>query len=185
MSAVSPEVVDYVYRVWQQHRDPLFNERDYMNMAYHLAITKTGQWRDIINRQRQRIKNADLLREFDYVSRACNPDAGVQRGLFDQLLDPENRRVEAWAVKLLSLLCCGQREQQSTAYIWQGLKELQEIQQTGDIFFPSTWLRSLLGDHRSQEARQKVLDFLESRPDYPENLRNKLKEEAFPLLNGR
>lgn len=184
-SAVSPDVVDYVYRLWQQHRDPLFNERDYMDMAYHLAITKPGQWRDIVNRQRQRIKNADLLREFDYVSRACNPDAGVQRGLFEQLLDPENRRVEPWAAKLLSLLCCSQREQQSTPYIWQGLKELQEIQQTGDIFFPSAWLRSLLGDHRSQEARQKVKDFLESRPDYPENLRLKLQEEAFPLLNGR
>ena len=183
--AVSPEVNEYLYRLWQQHRDPLFNERDYMNMAYHLAIVKPQQWRDIINRQRQRIKDGDMKREFDYVSRACTPDVNTQRSLFNQLLDAENRRVEPWASKMLSLLCCAQREQQSTQYIWSGLKALQEIQQTGGIFFPTSWLSALLGDHRGQEARQKVRDFIESRPDYPDNLRRKIYEQAFPLLNGR
>lgn len=183
--ATSTEVVNHVYRLWQNHSDPLFDERDYTNMAYHLAIQKPQQWRDIINRQRARLKSKDQRLEFDYVSRACTPSATEQRSLFQQLLDPENRKVEPWTVKMLSLLCCAEREVQSRDYIWSGLKALQDIQQTGDIFFTGYWLNALLGEHRSGEARLKVSDFLESRPDYPENLRNKILDTAYPLLNGR
>ena len=183
--AVSPEVNNYVYRIWQNHNDPLFNEQDYMNMAYHLAISRPQQWHDIINRQRSRLKSDDQRMEFDYISRACNPDPATQRNLFQQLLDVENRTVEPWARKMLSLLCCSEREVLSREYIWSGLKELQEVQQTGGIFFPTYWLQALLGEHRSHEARQKVRDFIESRPEYPQNLKNKLLETAYPLLNGR
>jgi len=184
-SAVDKEVNDYIYRLWQRHNDPLFNEHDYMDMAYHLAITRPNQWRDIVNRQRLRLKTADEKAEFDYVSRACSPELATQHNLFQQLLQQQNRTPEPWAAKMLSLLCCAQREQESIDYIPAGLKELQAVQQTGSIFFPASWLTALLADHRSALARLKVQNFLNEHPTYQENLKNKLLECAYPLLNGR
>ena len=48
---------------------------------------------------------------------------------------------------------------------------LREIQQTGDIFFPSRWMESTLGGHRSPEVAGIVREFLAENPQYPQRLR--------------
>jgi aminopeptidase N len=47
---------------------------------------------------------------------------------------------------------------------------LREIQQTGDILFPTRWMESTLSGHRSPEAAKTVRDFLASQPQYPQRL---------------
>jgi aminopeptidase N len=178
-----PEVTSYVYNRWKLQDDALLNVNDYMTMAYQLALRMPDQWQQIVDEQRSRLTNADLMREFDFISRACNPDESVQQALFDSLLEPENRAIEPWVQRLLSLLNSPLREPANNRFILPGLEELQEVQQTGDIFFPKNWVASLLGGHHSQEAAQLVQQFLDEHPDYPLALKNKLLMAAYPLLN--
>ena len=177
--AVTPSVVKQIYEIWKDGNDKAFNERDYMRMAYHLAILMPREWQDIINTQRQRLTNDDMKREFDFISRGCNPDTDVQQELFSSLLKKENRAVEPYAAALLALLNDPLREPHNNRYITPGLEILEEIQRTGDIFFPLDWCQALLGSHRSKEAALLVSRFLMQHPDYPIPLRNKLLQAAW------
>jgi aminopeptidase N len=51
---------------------------------------------------------------------------------------------------------------------------LQEIQRTGDIFFPSRWAYFLLSGHHSRAAKDEVNRFFHDNPNYPQLLRNKI-----------
>ena len=103
-SASAPEVVDYLYNVWQSQSDPLFDEHDYMEMAYRLAITRPQQWKDIISTQQQQLKSDAARQEFEFVSRACNPDAQARKTLGNQLKKPLDDRQKPWAQHALELL---------------------------------------------------------------------------------
>jgi aminopeptidase N len=185
VSASAPEILNQIYKIWQRGTDPIFSERDYMQMAWHLAIMRPREWRQIIQTQRSRLKNPDRQREFDFVSQACNPDRDAQIQLFQTLMKPQNRVSEPWVTQALALLCQDQREAQGTFFIAPGLGILQNIQLTGGIFFPTNWLSALLGWHKSREARQAVHEFLQQTPDYPPYLRRKIQEQAWPLLNRK
>ena len=181
-SAVTPAVIDRLYGIWQQADNSLLNKRDYTRMAYHLAIMRPSEWQLILETQRMRLQTDDERSEFDFISRACNPDELVQQQLFDDLMQVENRRVEPWARTMLALLNDPVREPFSNRYLVPGLDALEEIQRTGDIFFPGYWLSSLLGGHRSDEAREIVKSWIQTHPSLSPALMNKLNENAYWLL---
>ena len=151
-------------------------------MAYHLAIMFPERWQNILAVQHNRLKTDDERREFEFVSRACNPDTLVQQQLFNELLEVENRRVEPWVRTMLALLNDPVREPWSNRYLVPGLDELEEIQRTGDIFFPGYWLSSLLDGHHSLDARDIVNGWIEAHPMLAPALKNKLMENAYWLL---
>ena len=182
LKATSPDVINKLYDFWESQSASFFNNRDYMNVAYHLAIMKPDIWNDILATQRGRLKNNDELNEFDFVSRACNPDSLVQQQLFNELLEEENRRVEPWARTMMALLNDPMREPWSNRYLAPGLDELEEIQRTGDIFFPGYWLSGLLDGHSSIEARETVNEWIDTHPTLAPALMNKLLENAYWLL---
>lgn len=181
-TAVEPSVVNRLCMLWADGT-PLLNDRDCMSMSYHLAIMLPEQWQSVLEKQRSRLKTEDQRREFDFVSRACTPDTVEQQQLFDSLLDAANRRVEPWVRKMLALLNDPEREPWSNRYLKPGLDEIVEIQRTGDIFFPGYWLSSLLGGHRSDEARHIVRTWIESHGSLSPALMNKVKENAYWLLD--
>ena len=181
-NATSPELLDKIYSIWQQHNDPLFSEQDYMNMAYRLAIVRGDTYHPVLAAQRKRLKSEDERREFDYICRVCSPDPALRTRLFNEMLNPQNREQEPWALKALQLLNSDVYEPVSNALIEPGLKSLQYIQQTSDIFFPTNWLQAMLGSHKSKEARLIVEKFISSNPNYPEYLRNKIFEAAWILM---
>ncbi len=180
--AISPEVLDKIYTIWQNHNHPLLNEQDYNNMAYRLAITRSNIYKDVLPIQRNRLKTDDERREFDYISRVCSPNANLRLELFNIMLQPQNREQEPWALKALELLNSDVYEPQCNAYIEPGLKSLQFIQQTSDIFFTDNWLKSMFANHKSKEARLLVEKFIAEHPNYPEILRNKIQEAAWFLM---
>ena len=75
------------------------------------------------------------------------------------------------------------REPQSNAYIPSSLASLEYLQQTSDIFFTSDWLQALLSGHKSVEASRQVEQFLKKNPNLRPQLRNKILEAAWPLMN--
>jgi aminopeptidase N len=182
LKAVSPTVVDKMDEIWEKQSATFLNHRDYMRMAYHLAIMQPDHWQEILDVQRGRLNNADQRREFDFISRACNPDTQVQQQLFNELLRAGNRRVEPWARDMLALLNDPTREPSSNRYIIPALDALHEIQRMGDIFFPGYWLTGLLSGHHSDEAKTLVKQWIGTHADLEPALMNKLKENAYWLL---
>ena len=179
--ATAPELIDRIYTIWQQHNDPLLSEQDYMNMAYRLAILRSDTSSPILAAQRKRLKTDDERREFDYISRVCTSDPMLRVRLFNEMLKPQNREKEPWALKAFQLLNADVYEPQSNVYIESGLKSLQYIEQTSDIFFPTNWLKALLAEHKSREARLTVEKFINNNPNYPEHLKRKILEAAWFL----
>ena len=180
--ASSPEVLQQLENIWKRHNDPLLNENDYNNIAYRLAIMNPKRWKDILNTQRARLKTDDQRAEFDYLSRACNPDPVERTNVFNSLLKPENRMQEPWAIYTLKLLNSDVFEPQSNSYIEPSLKSLEYIQQTSNAFFPHYWMEALMMGHKSKEAALIVENFLKANPNYPEHLRNKALASSYILL---
>ena len=181
LTVTSSVVADDIYQLWLNKTDSLLTPDDYTAMAYHLAVIMPDKWQDILTTERKRITQPDKLRAFDYISRACAPDLLSQSELFRSLLKAENRSVEPWARDMLALLCDPLREQMANSYIDEGLNALSEIQQTGDIFFPGYWIRALLGGHHSQQALQKVEQWIASKPDCPEPLVNQVRQVIYTM----
>ena len=184
-SAISEEVVESLYQMWKDESESLLNERDYMAMSYHLALMRPQHWKEITDLQKSRLTSEDRKNEYRFISRGCNPDVTVQDQLFEELKQKENRRTEPWAQTLLALLNDETREPHNNQYVLPGLELLQEVQRTGDIFFPGYWVNALLAGHRSQEAKDIVEKFVNKHPDYPQKLKNKLLEAAFGLMNKK
>ena len=178
----SPGVIEQIRTIWEKHNETIFNEHDYMNMAYRLAMLQPDRWQEILSAERSRLQSEDLRKEFDYVSRACNPDATKRTELFNSLLKPENRQQEPWALHALDLLSADIYEPDNIKYITASLNSLQYLQQTSDIFFPSNWMKTVLAHQKSPAAKQVVEQFLATDKKQPEILKNKVREAAWVLL---
>ena len=87
----SPDVISQIETIWLNHNETIFDAHDYMNMAYRLAIVKPEQWDKILEAERNTLQTDDLRNEFDFVSRACNPDKDKRDDLFKRSLRTANR----------------------------------------------------------------------------------------------
>ena len=61
---------------------------------------------------------------------------------------------------------------------------LQDIQRTGDIFFPLDWTNAALGGHNSPAAAETVTSFLAAHKDYPTRLRQVIEQHADQLIRA-
>ena len=186
-NATSPDVLAQLETVWQQHNDPLFDEHDYMEMAYRLAIMNSGRWQEILSTQRARLRTEDLQKEFDYVSRACNPDATKRNDLFKKLIKKENRKEDdSWTIHALQLLSTDIFERDVPNYVTQSLANLKYFQQTSNILFPGNWLEALFASQKSNSVKQAVVTWLNNpKTDCPEDLRNKVLETSWLMRNQK
>ena len=180
-NASAPQSIDKLYQLWEKQSHPMLNERDYMTMAYELALYNPEKYENILTTQRNRITNPDRLRQFDFISQAVTPDTLQMDAFFQSLLKAENRRIEPWAASALAYLNHPLREKHAVKYIRPGLEVLQEVQRTGDIFFPKNWVSALLRNHKSKEAYQEVQAFFKAHPGYSPLLTNKILQAAWPL----
>ena len=180
-NASNSQSIKKLYNIWEKQSHPMLNERDYMTMAYELALHYPEKYESIRDTQRERITNPDRLRQFDFIVQAVTPDTLQTDAFFQSLLKAENRRIEPWAASALAYLNHPLRQSYSVKYIRPGLEVLQEVQRTGDIFFPKNWVSALLGNYKSKEAYQELQAFFEAHPDYPSLLKNKILQAAWPL----
>jgi len=179
--AYSPAMVDSLYQLWKSQSSDLLGERDYTTMAYELALRMPWRCDSILVTQRSRINNPDRIRQFDFISRSVIADTLKLDSLFNSLLKPENRRIEPWATAVLSYLNHPARGSFSVKYIRPALEILTDVQQTGDIFFPRSWVGALLANHTERSAYLEVKSFLDTHPDYSPLLRSKILLAAYPL----
>ena len=116
--------------------------------------------------QEGRITNPDRKETFGVLCKAASPDYEVRRALFNSFLEsPENRRPESRVLSAMALLCHWSRQDEAIGYITPALDALPEIQRTGDIFFPASWCRTLLGCQQNQKGKDIVDGWIASHPE--------------------
>ena len=180
-----PAVCNQLFTIWES-QSPLpgltLGESDYTNLAYQLMVRFPDKAEAIRAEQRQRISNPDRVATFDFVAQAAAPQRKDREDFFRSLLQVENRRPESRVLSSLDLLCHPLHAGEAVFYIRPALEILPEIQRTGDIFFPASWCKRILGPQTSQDAKEEVEAFLASHEDMHPLLQTKIRQGAGYLL---
>ena len=183
--ATENKSIDRLVELWETEsgfEGLKLSENDYMNLAYELALRLPDRSDEILEEQIDRMDNEDRKKRLAFVSPALSSDPGTRGQFFERLRDAANRRPERWALEGLHYLHHPLRATESEKFILPALELLEEIQTTGDIFFPKRWLMETFSGHRSKSAAQTVEKFLADRPNYPFRLKNKILQAADLLL---
>lgn len=181
--AISSEGTARLKQLWANEEEvqglPL-SEVDKINLASGLAIRGVSDWQEILDMQEQQIENPDRLARFRFLRDSLSQDINERNRFFESLGLAENRSREAWVGAGLDNLHHPLRANSSLHYIRPALELLEEIQATGDIFFPSRWLSATLGGHTSEEAADIVANFLIQ----SETLSQRLKLKVLQTSDG-
>ncbi|NLE35004.1 MAG: hypothetical protein GX622_07875 [Bacteroidales bacterium] len=160
----------------------MLSEDELCTLALTLALKGHPEADRIIEEQRERITGKERLERFDFVIPAVSADAAVRDAFFESLRDPANREREPWVLEALGYLHHPSVAERSEHYIFPSLELLEEIKNTGDIFFPGSWITTTLAGHRSPGARVTMEKFLDDHPDYPADLKLKILQAADHLF---
>ena len=183
--ATSPEAMDNLYRIWRGELNipglPL-SESDQIAMVSALALRDYPGADQLLREQLDKISNPDRKKQFAFVLPALSSRPEERDSFFQLLRLPENRSNEPWVLQGLEYLHHPLRAASSMQYLRPALDLLEEIQQTGDIFFPKRWLEASFGGHQSPAAAAIIREFLRENPDYSYRLKNKILQAADPLL---
>ena len=185
--ATTPEALRNLHDIWSGslliEGLPL-SENDLIALAQSLAIRLPTDAERIFAAQLARTENPDNRRRLEFIAPSVSADVSVRDAFFASLAEVRQREVEPWVLEALDNLHHPLRIVQSENYLLPSLELLEQIQCTGDIFFPSRWLDATLANHRSSSAVATVNDFLAARPDYNAQLRAKILQAADPMLRA-
>ena len=178
--ALSADAQLRLYQIWESQKAPTgvtLTEDDYTSLALALAV-RDYPADGILTRQLARIRNPDRRKRLEFMTPALSPDLATRDAFFAGLADDANRDREAWVTAALGYLHHPLRAENSAKYLPQSLALLEEIQKTGDIFFPEQWLRSTFGTYQTPAVAALVRQFLTDHPNYNLRLRAKLLQAA-------
>ena len=179
--ASSPAALTRLERIWNEEEEvpgvPL-STRDLTALAQALALRGAARSAEILAAQRERIDNPDRRAAFAFVEPALAAGRAERDAFFASLGEPANRAREPWVLTALGFLHHPLRARESERYIRPSLDLLEEIQRTGDIFFPERWLHATLGGHQTASAAGIVDAYLGDRPDLAPRLRAKVLQAA-------
>jgi aminopeptidase N len=185
--ALTPAAQKRLYQIWQTQKAPALvklTEDDYTALALALAVRDYAAPQPLLPQQLARITNTDRRQRLEFLMPALSPDVATRDQFFASLKDEKNREKEAWVQSALGYLHHPLRQATSEKYLPASLDLLEEIQQTGDIFFPAGWLQATLGSYQSPAAARTVRAFLAAHPNYNPQLRNKLLQAADDLFRA-
>ncbi len=183
--AESQSRLEQLFAVWKEEiAMGGFNlsETKATDLACNLAIKMPEKAEELVATQTERIQNPDRKKSMQFISPALSANQQVRKDFFASLHQAENREIERWVLDGLGYLNHPLREKEALTYLPQALELLQEIQVTGDIFFPANWLSTSYSGLQSKEAGDITRRFLAERPDYPENLKLKILQASDLVL---
>ena len=175
--AYSAEGKEQLYHIWRKEKtikDLRLNEDDYTNLAMNLALFGHPKASTIIETAGNAITNPDRRERFDFLKPALSQDAAERTAFFAAFAKAENREKENWILSANNYIHHPLRQKEAIENLHLSLDLLEEIQKTGDIFFPKGWLDSTIGNYTSKEAYDLVQEFIKTHPDLNKNLLNKL-----------
>jgi aminopeptidase N len=185
--ALSQEGQDRLFLIWKNRQPPAgvkLSEDDYTNLAVALALRDYPEYRAVLAEQVSRIQNKDRKARLEYLLPALSDDSAERDRYFATLASAEARRKEAWVLTALSYLHHPLRASESEKYLPASLDWLTDIQRTGDVFFPQSWLQATLGWYQTGTAAVVVRQFLQEHADYNPKLKAKILQAADNLYRA-
>ena len=184
--ALSTEGVLNLSRFWKNEitLGLELSERDHIQLAWELAVREVEGHESILADQLKAITNPDRKSELLFIQPALSSNVVVRDAFFESLKKKENRVHEPWVLEALRYLHHPLRCNYSIKYIPSSLALLEEMQRTGDIFFPKGWLDATLGEYQSEEAASFVRAYLEKNVWLRADLKNKLLQSADMLFRA-
>ena len=177
-----------LYSLWSKEKviqSLKLNEDDYTNMAMNLAIFKHAKADEILNKARTTITNPDKQKRFEFLLPSLSKDEMVRDAFVKSLKDDENREKESWVAVGLANINHPLRQKSAQKYIRFSLDLVEEIQRTGDIFFPKDWLNNTIGKYSSKYAFDEVQRFLKENPNFSPILKRKLLQATDGLYRAQ
>lgn len=184
---VNPSARSRLYQVWKNQQAPegiSLSEDDYTSLALSLALRGDAD-STILTVQHGRITNPDRKIRFEFIMPALSASKQQRDNFFASLKLLCNRSKESNVLAALYYLHHPLRQDTGIRYLQESLDMLEEIQATGDIFFPQSWLQGTLGSYQSREAAQIVREFLRKHPDYNPKLSAKILQSADNLFRAQ
>ncbi|HZF63901.1 MAG TPA: M1 family aminopeptidase [Chitinophagaceae bacterium] len=184
--AVSKSSLQALYDTWKHQHPPAgvtYSEDDYTSLALNLMVKEHNDT-SILQQQLLRISNPDRQARLQFLVPALSASQALRDSFFESLQDEKIREKESWVAAALAYLHHPLRAPSSIKYLPKSLEMLQEIQATGDIFFPEAWLNASLGSYQSSEAAEMVRTFLRANPTFNPKLKAKILQAADPLFRA-
>lgn len=186
--AISKEGKNNLFALWKQKKkikNLFLNENDFTSLAMKLAIYKHLKAVEILEEQQAKITNLDRLQRFKWLLPSLSNDQNVRDAFMISLLQKENREKESWVQIALNNLHHPLRQKSATKHLKVILETLEEVQLTGDIFFPKGWLAASFGNYSSKEANAILQDFLKANSNYNPILLKKILQTTDNLVRAQ
>ncbi|WP_430827571.1 M1 family aminopeptidase [Chryseobacterium indologenes] len=183
----SQKAYDTLYTIWKTQTPPQdvsLNDEDFTSLALSLSLRNPDN-NNLLQEQLARIKNPDRINRFKIIMQAASSDQKVRNDFFNGLEQKQNRANESAVGAALGYLHHPLRQQTSIQYLPKTLEMLQEIQKTGDIFFPDNWLRSTFSSYQDPKALEMVNQFISKHPDYHTILKHKILQATDNLKRAQ
>jgi aminopeptidase N len=177
-----------LYQIWNKEvviPNLKLNEDDYTNIAMNLAIFKHEKADEILEKTRTTITNPDKQKRFEFLLPSLSKDESVRNAFMESLKDDKNREKEAWVSVGLANIHHPLRQESAQQYIRFSLDLIEEIQRTGDIFFPKDWLNNTIGKYSSKYAFDEMQRFLKENPNFSPILKRKLFQATDGLYRAQ
>ena len=176
-----------IYTIWEKQSPPTgvkLTEDDFTSLASSIAL-KDDTAAHVLKQQENRITNIDRKKRLEFLMPALSADANERDRFFDSLQFKKNRQKEAWVTSALFYLNHPIRQNTAEKHLKKSLEMVEEIQKTGDIFFPQSWLGAIFNNYQDEEAAQVVKDFLATHPNYNPKLKDKILQNTDNLLRAQ
>ncbi|MDO6491783.1 MULTISPECIES: M1 family metallopeptidase [unclassified Cellulophaga] len=186
--ATSNKAIDKLYAFWKKEISipSLFlNEDDYTSLAGELVIKNHPKATEILKEQEKRISNPDKLTRFVWLQPSLSNNSKERDAFMVSLFNAKNREKESWVQSALANIHHPLRQEESKKHLKECLNKLEEVQLTGDIFFPKGWLASSIGKYTSKDAYQILQDFLSKNPNFNPILLKKLLQTTDDLKRAQ
>lgn len=183
--AFNEKALSNLYKLWCEDlkfKNLNLSQKDKIDLSFEIAVRNHPESAKILSDQLENITNKDVKNKFLFIMPFVSEIEKVRDDIFDSLKDVKRRSHEPWVIQALYYLHHPKRRDYSVKYLKESLGLVEEIQKTGDIFFPKRWLDSTFKFHNSVEAKQIVEKFLNADPDYDERLKNKILQSTDMLF---
>ncbi|PTM04288.1 MAG: peptidase M1 [Bacteroidetes bacterium] len=186
--AYSNEGKDFLYSIWDKTtniQNLKLNTDDYTSLASTLALYNHPDVQNILKTAEAQITNPDKLERFQFLLPSLSRDEATRDKVFESLKDAKNREKESWASNALRNIHHPLRQSSGQKHLKESLELLEEIQLTGDIFFPKGWLNSTIGMYNSAYAKEVIETFLNEHPNFSPILKNKLLQASDQIFRAQ
>ena len=175
---------DRLYKIWRKEiviPELLLNQDDFTGIAMRLALYEHKEASEILIESRAALKDSNKVKRFDFLMPALSAENNTRINFFRSLADEENREKENWVLSACYYIHHPLRQETAIESLDLSLNLIEEIQQTGDIFFPKAWLNNTIGMYSSGEAYTILRQFLDANANLNPQLRLKILQATDDL----